>query len=334
MKAAPVSLRSSNGSWPWLAALAGFAVAVALFLRQDLSTVATMLRRAGPAVLLVVPYRFVPLAFDAVSWRVLLAPYDRARRAGTAFLLWAACVREGVARLLPLSSVGGELVGLRLPLLRGVDSAPVTASVAMQVVVSMINQLLFAALGLSLLAHLNGELPLGHAIVYGLAPAASLPLVLTWALGRGRVFARTESLLRRFIGPHLPGFDGVAVDQVLRDMLQRPGRILASVGWEFTGLVAGAVEVKIALILLGVQSDMGRAVALEAGNQLLRHLFFFVPGALGVQEAALLCFGGWLGIPADAAMALSLIKRLREVLFGLPALASWQWVEMRRWRRR
>jgi hypothetical protein len=32
-----------------------------------------------------------------------------------------------------------------------------------------------------------------------------------------------------------------------------------------------------------------------------------------------------LGIGSDVAIALSLAKRMREILFGLPALAAWQW---------
>lgn len=36
-----------------------------------------------------------------------------------------------------------------------------------------------------------------------------------------------------------------------------------------------------------------------------------------------------IGIQADVALSLSLAKRLREVLFGLPALALWQRMEGR-----
>ena len=56
---------------------------------------------------------------------------------------------------------------------------------------------------------------------------------------------------------------------------------------------------------------------------------FFVPGALGVQETGLIITSSLIGLPADAAIALSLAKRFREIAIGLPALASWQWVEIR-----
>jgi len=37
-----------------------------------------------------------------------------------------------------------------------------------------------------------------------------------------------------------------------------------------------------------------------------------------------------VGIDSDVALSLSLTKRMREVLFGVPALLSWQWLEARR----
>ena len=42
-------------------------------------------------------------------------------------------------------------------------------------------------------------------------------------------------------------------------------------------------------------------------------------------------FGALLGLPANLALAVSLTKRVRELAFGLPGLAAWQWVEGRRW---
>ena len=47
---------------------------------------------------------------------------------------------------------------------------------------------------------------------------------------------------------------------------------------------------------------------------------FIVPAGMGVQEAGLIAFGALLGVSGPAAVALSLAKRMREILFGLPAL--------------
>jgi hypothetical protein len=45
---------------------------------------------------------------------------------------------------------------------------------------------------------------------------------------------------------------------------------------------------------------------------------------LGVQEAGRVGFGYLLGLGNDASIALSLAKRMREILFGVPALGYWQ----------
>jgi uncharacterized membrane protein YbhN (UPF0104 family) len=62
----------------------------------------------------------------------------------------------------------------------------------------------------------------------------------------------------------------------------------------------------------------------------MRHLAFVVPAGLGVQEATLVLFGHALGISSELALAVSMAKRVREVLCGLPSLLSWQWMEGRR----
>jgi uncharacterized membrane protein YbhN (UPF0104 family) len=55
-----------------------------------------------------------------------------------------------------------------------------------------------------------------------------------------------------------------------------------------------------------------------------------VPGALGAQEFALVFFGSTFGVSTDLALAVSLVKRARELIWGIPALVSWQWEEGKR----
>jgi hypothetical protein len=78
--------------------------------------------------------------------------------------------------------------------------------------------------------------------------------------------------------------------------------------------------------------DVITALILESMTQTMRHLAFVVPAALGVQEATLVLFGHSLGISSELALAVSMTKRAREVLCGLPSLISWQWMEGRRLR--
>jgi hypothetical protein len=76
---------------------------------------------------------------------------------------------------------------------------------------------------------------------------------------------------------------------------------------------------------LGLQA----AIAIEALSQSTRHAGFLVPAGLGVQEAAVILFGHLAGVGGDVALSLALVKRMREILIGVPALLSWQWWEGR-----
>ena len=99
-------------------------------------------------------------------------------------------------------------------------------------------------------------------------------------------------------------------------------------------MIAGSFETWLVLKLVGHPVSAWGAIALESLCQAIRNLAFFVPGALGVQETGLVVIGALIGLPADAAIALSLAKRFREIVIGLPALASWQWVEIGRMQRK
>jgi len=96
--------------------------------------------------------------------------------------------------------------------------------------------------------------------------------------------------------------------------------------------VSGSLEIWFALRLFGHPVSVADALILESMCQALRGVAFLVPAGLGVQEAGLVIFGHVLGISSELALAVSLAKRMREVLSGLPALASWQWFEARRLR--
>jgi hypothetical protein len=66
------------------------------------------------------------------------------------------------------------------------------------------------------------------------------------------------------------------------------------------------------------------ALLLESLGQAVRTAAFVVPGALGVQEGGYLVLGTALGLTPQTALALSLAKRVREIVLGVPGLIAWQ----------
>ena len=50
---------------------------------------------------------------------------------------------------------------------------------------------------------------------------------------------------------------------------------------------------------------------------------FLIPGALGVKEGGIMVIGNFIGISPEVALALALVKRVRELLIGIPGLITW-----------
>jgi uncharacterized membrane protein YbhN (UPF0104 family) len=71
-------------------------------------------------------------------------------------------------------------------------------------------------------------------------------------------------------------------------------------------------------------------VAIESLLFAIRNAAFVMPGGLGVQEGAYVLIGPLFGLPAEAALALSLLKRARDIVIAVPALIIWQLMEQRR----
>lgn len=320
-----------------LGGVAGLLLLTALVLYEGWPAIVAAFRRAGWPLLWLVPFHIVPLFFDTQAWRVLLEPINRAKHASYGFLLWVASVREAVARLLPSVGIGGEMVGIRLVRLRLSDSTAIAATIIVEVMVTITVLYVFSGVGVLLIVHLAADL--GHIwlIAASLLLTLPLPLLAYWMLRRGAVFARLQGLAARLLGKRSQialRLDGVGLDAQVAHLFDQPRRLLRALGWQLPGYLIGSFETWFALRLLGHPVDIAAAVAIEALTQATRHAAFLVPAGLGVQEAAVVLFGYLAGVGGDVALSLALVKRMRETLFGVPALLSWQWVEARQLRAR
>ena len=317
----------------YIAGLLGLAILTVLVLHHGLHDVMHLLSEAGWSLLWLVPFHALPLLLDAQGWRVLLAPRDPQSRAALPFLFWVATIREAVNRLLPTANVGGEIVGIRLTKWRVPNGAAVTASIIVEVVLTLINQYVFTALGIVLLVAATQATEQTWTILAGLALSLPLPIILVALLRYGKVFERMEKFVEGMLGGGMAALlDGSSLDAEIRALYARHGRLLVAMLWQLSGYVLGAFETWLALRLLGHPVSAWAAIAVEASTQAVRHIIFIVPAGLGIQEAGLVLFGQIVGIDSNVALSLSLAKRMREVLFGVPALLSWQVLEARRLR--
>jgi putative membrane protein len=319
----------------WLmrtALLLGTSLCVVLVVRAGLGPILALLAAAGWTLLWLAPLHALPLCLDVLGWRTLLrAAGVGAPRTALGRLFVIASCREAVNRLLPVANVGGEIVGIRMLCRVGEDAAPVAAiaaSVVAEVLVTIISQLLFAAAGVLLLLYLTGKVAVASQLLVALSLSVPLIAGLYLLIHRGSVFERLLRLIEGMLDlpTQLRGLldQAAALDARLRALLEHAAALLTTLGWQLAGFAAGAIETWLALRWLQHPVGFGTAVALESLTQAIRHFIFVVPAGLGVQEAGLVGLGYLLGLGNDTSIALSLAKRMREILFGVPALVYWQ----------
>lgn len=320
----------------YLTGLIGLLALTALVIHQGAADIAAIMAQGGWLLLLLVPLHALPLLLDAQGWRVLLTSADPEEKAGLGFLWWVATVREAVNRLLPTVGVGGELVGIRLTRLRIRDTTAVTASIVVEVMVTLFAQYLFSAMGVLMLVAALQDSGGAWVILAGLLLSLPVPVLFALSLRHTAIFEKLEGAARKLFGEDhrlVAMIDGARLDAHIRALNRRRRELAAALFWQLAGLVSGTLEIWLALWLLGHPVPVWQALAIESLTQAVRHMAFFVPAGLGVQEAVVMLLGQVLGMDAQVSLALALVKRAREILFGVPALLSWQWVELRHWRR-
>ena len=207
----------------------------------------------------------------------------------------------------------------------------VAASVVAEVLLTIISQLLFAAAGVLLLLHLTGNAARASQLLLGLALA--LPVV-----GALYLLCTAEPVFERI----LRGVEGMLdLPTQLLGPLGRPAPLDAGcatfsdtaarcwppVAWQLAGFTAGALETWLALRLAAASGglcDRAGAGKSDSGDPAL-----YIRGAGGPRRP-----GGrpgriWLSSGTGRTMPASpcrLAKRMREILFGVPALVYWQLV--------
>jgi putative membrane protein len=314
----------------WLGLPVGVAILIALVLQEGVGGMMQAVSQAGWVLLWLVPFHALPLLLDAYAWQLLLD-----KRASLPFLWWIATVREAVNRLLPAVGIGGEIVGIRLARWRVPDVSFVSASVIVEVMVTMAVQYAFSAAGLVVIVASTHQTDVLRTVGLALLLSAPLPVIAVVLVRRGGVFHAIERWASHLLGTSntlLQGIDGKRLDADIDALMSRAGLLLRAFLWQLAGYVLGAAETYWALSLLGHPVSVGGALAIEALTQAVRHAAFFVPAGLGVQDAAVVLLAQMFGVDREVAFSLALVKRMREVVFGCLALISWQVVEVF-WRR-
>jgi len=314
----------------YLFGFAGVALFIGLLVRQGVSAVGLAVAAAGWALLAIALYHlFVPVFLDAIAWWVL---FPRSTRPSLWKLCWMRWIGESVSTLVPSAAVGGDIVRARLATIDGAPMAVSAASVLVDLTLGVFTQAAFTILGLVLLVEATGQKSfVGPTLLGTLAGVAAVAgFYFVQRLGMFRFLALIISKLASSDEWNSLVAGGATLDQTIRELYARPAGVIACCLVTIVSLIGGSGEIWIALHALGLHATIVNAVILQSMVLTIRSVAFPVPGGIGVQEGGYLVLGSLLGIPGDAAFALSLIARVRELTLGIPGIIVWQVVEGRR----
>ena len=320
-----------------VAGLVGLALSAGIIAKVGLDKVASAFTQIGWRGLIALCATYlVPVGILAAAW-MALDPEARPRQWPS--FCFARLVRDASGELLPFSSLGGFVFGARAAILGGVEPALAISTTVVDVTAEFIGQLGFSALGVALLFY-RPEAP----------PQDLLPSSIL-GLGAGAIGAaafifiqhRASGPIERMAARWAPSAlaQTSAVTASVHALYQRPGRLIASSFLHLTAWVVGAIGVWAGLwvagqhsgvttIVAGQQLSLRTIVGVESLVYVVRTATFAAPMGLGVIEGGYVVVGHLFGLSAEFALALSLIKRLRDIAIGLPALALWQVLEGRR----
>jgi putative membrane protein len=319
---------------------AGVVLFVALLGWQGFGSVASTLAAAGWGLVAVAAFHLLPVFLDAVAIRVLFSANERDVTMTDALL--ARWTGEAANSLLPAGQIGGPMLMVRYLTQRGMRSRDAAAVITVSTTMQSIAQMMFALVGVVLLggyAAGGSSATLQTAVIVVIGVCSAMVFGFYYAQRRG-LFGRSVRFASRIAARFSKKRDwsslvtrAEAVDAAVHEMYGERGKVAASFLLSLVGWVVGTGEVWLALRLLGHPVGWTESLMLESLGQAIRGAAFAIPGSLGVQEGGYLLLARMVGLPPEAALALSLAKRARELLLGLPGIVYLHYVE-KGWQRR
>lgn len=311
-----------------LVGLGGLGLAVYLFATNGIADIAGAVAAVGWGLALICVVRVLPILCDAIGWQVL---FPRAWRPSLLPVFWIRWVSESVNALLPVAQIGGEVVRARLISRRRyvpvpeVTGAQAGATVVADLTTGMMGTLMFSLTGVALLLQRTTSEAVTTNLYWAMTGMAAMLLLFVGAQRSGLLTGVLRRLMSRMGGSLAQAVAGgtAAFEAALGEIYRQKGALAVSVAWRLASWVVGTLEVYLALHFQGIDISLADALLIESISITVRSAAFAVPGGLGVQEGSLLLLGELVGLSPQSALALALIKRVREVAVGLPALAVW-----------
>jgi len=309
-----------------IAALAGVTGAAYLIFRVGFHSILDSIVSVGwSGFALLGLYGVVNFTLLGFAWLALIPPAHTAR---ATIFCWGRAVRDSAGDVLPFSQFGGMVIGARAVMLRGIAAPLAFGSTIVDVTMEMIAQIVFILAGLAiLLAELPEIRSTSMVRITAVGIAVAVLLAGAFVVVQRRGFSFLERIARKLV-PAAAAHAG-ELDRTINAIHARPLHVLASFLLHLAGWMLSAFGLWLALALMGTRLSYLDAIAIESLLCAVRSATVFIPGAIGVQEAGYAVMMPLFGLPAEIGIAVSLLKRAREIVVAIPVLLSWQIAEGR-----
>lgn len=305
--------------------LAGIAVLIGLTVWSGAGLVGQAVVGAGWAVALVVVVRMVGVIGAGTGWWLL---FPRILRPPVGLCVLIRLIRESANGLLPLMQIGGDFIGARCLALQGTKGTVAAASVIVDVLIQAATQLTFAMIGVGLLISIGGNDHVTWPVAVGIA--LTIPVLAAFYFAQRGEGQRLLKMALTWVAGDRTWLRFGAIDEVyaqLRAFYGYRKGLVRSFFWHLADWFVGTAEVWLVLSFMGYPVTWEQALIIESLIQAVRGAAFAIPGAFGAQEGGLIVLCAIFGVPPEAAIALSLIKRVPDFVLGVPGLLAWQAME-------
>ncbi len=262
------------------------------------------------------------LLLSTAAWSRLLSGTER-KTIPFSVLLRLRVIREGIDSILPIAQIGGEIIASSSLMRFGLRPGLAVGGIIVDMIAELLGQLGYLSLGCLLSsAPSHGLLRSIWLYLGGTFLLIGIALFAARQLG---VLTLAEHAIQR-IARHVSDIPFHAVTGLQKTVMHLAGDMRAfgsAVSFHGMHWALGSLEVWIVLRAMGLPIGLGQAIVTNAIGVAARSAGIIIPGSLGVQESGFMFGAALAGLPPQAALVFSLIRRLREMAIGGIALGLW-----------
>jgi len=297
---------------------AGAALLAGVIWRSDFQGALNLAGNMGAGFGVILALYFAAFLVDALAWQ-LTAPTAPVNLVWLYRFYQVRLVGEAFNTITPAASVGGEPVkAILLKRCYGIDYREGIASLILSKTLIVFALVVFLGIGFAMMIGSEKLAAYSAPALTGLI-VFSVSVILFFVIQRYKLASVIGAKLaaRPAFGAIKGVLDGIEdVDgRLVHFYTNERARFVVALALSFLNWVLGVAEIYYTMKFIGHPISFWDAWIIEAVAQMVRSALFFIPGAIGAQEGAMVLIGTAITGSPTLGLATALIRRLREIIW-------------------